>query len=125
MTLDVSSENIIVSPHGRESKTVLDSGFQAVNFGFQMLDSTLSVKLGFRIPIVSRILDSKARDSGFQKQRFPVFQDPDSLTWGELCRIGVVSIFTLSRMSEVKKIHSLSFNSPEIKHLEDVGTISS
>ena len=125
MTLDVSSENIIVSPHIRESKTVLDSGFQAVNSRSQMLDSTLSVELGFRIPIVSRILDSKARDSGFQKQRFPVFQDPDSLTWGELCRIGVVSIFTLSRMSEVKKIHSLSFNSPEIKHLEDVGTISS
>ena len=125
MTLDVSSENIIVSPHRRESKTVLDSGFQAVNFGFQMLDSTLSVKLGFRIPIVSRILDSKARDSGFQKQKFPVFQDPDFLIWGELCCIGVVSTFTLSRMSEVKKIHSLSFNSPEIKHLEDVGTISS
>ena len=125
MTLDVSSENIIVSPHGRESKTVLDSGFQAVNFGFQMLDSTLSLKLGFRIPIVSRILDSKARDSGFQKQKFPVFQDPDFLIWGELCCIGVVSTFTLSRMSEVKKNHSLSFNSPEIKHLEDVGTISS
>ena len=125
MTLDVSSENIIASPHGRESKTVLDSGFQAVNFGFQMLDSTLSVKLGFRIPIVSRILYSKARDSGFQKQKFPVFQDPDFLIWGELYCIGVVSTFTLSRMSEVKKIHSLSFNSPEIKHLEDVGTISS
>ena len=125
MTLDVSSENIIASPHGRESKTILDSGFQAVNFGFQMLDSTLSVKLGFRIPIVSRILDSKARDSGFQKQKFPVFQDPDFLIWGELCCIGVVSTFTLSRMSEVKKNHSLSFNSPEIKHLEDVGTISS
>ena len=125
MTLDVSSESIIVSPHIRESKTVVDSGFQAVNSGFQMLDSSLSVELGFRIPIVSRILDSKARDSGFQKQSFPVFQDPDSLIWGELCRIGVVSTFTLSRMSEVKKIHSLSFNSPEIKHLEDVGTISS
>ena len=83
------------------------------------------MKLGFRIPIVSRILDSKARDSGFQKQKFPVFQDPDFLIWGELCCIGVVSTFTLSRMSEVKKIHSLSFNSPEIKHLEDVGTISS
>ena len=103
MTLDVSSENIIVSPHGRESKTVLDSGFQAVNFGFQMLDSTLSVTLGFRIPIVSRILDSKARDSGFQNQKFPVFQDPDFLIWGELCCIGVVSTFTLSRMSRLKK----------------------
>ena len=125
MTLDVSSENIIVSPHGRESKTVLDSGFQAVNFGFQMLDSSLSVELGFRIPIVSRILDSKARDSGFQKQSFSVFQDPDSLIWGELCRIEVVSTFTLSRISEVIKIRSFSFNSPEIKHLEDVGTISS
>ena len=125
MNLDVASENIIVSPHIRESKTVLDSGFQALNSRFQMLDSTLSVELGFRIPIVSWILDSKARDYGFQKQRFPVFQDPDSLIWGELCRIVVVSTFTLSRMSEVKKIHSLSFNSPEIKHLEDAGTISS
>ena len=67
MTLDVSSENIILSPHIRESKTVLDSGFQAVNFGIQMLVSTLSVELGFRIP----------------KQKFPQFQDPDSLTWGE------------------------------------------
>ena len=44
---------------------------------------------------------------------------------GLLCRIGVVSTFTLSRMSEVKKNHCSSFNSPEIKHLEDVGTISS
>ena len=50
MTLDVSSENIVVSSHVRESKTVLDSGFQAANSGFQMLDSSLSVELGFWIP---------------------------------------------------------------------------
>ena len=29
----------ISSPHIRESKTVLDSGFQAMDFGFQELDS--------------------------------------------------------------------------------------
>ena len=43
----------------RESKTVLDSGFHAVDSGFQLLDSrTLSVELGFRIPISSGIPDS-------------------------------------------------------------------
>ena len=47
------------SPHARESKTVFDSGFYAVGSGFQLLDSrTLSVELGFRIPISSGIPDS-------------------------------------------------------------------
>ena len=48
------------------------------------------VKLGFWIPIISRIPDSlscipdsKAQDSGFHKQNFYGFRDPDSLTWGE------------------------------------------
>ena len=56
------------SPHVRESKKVLDSGFYAVDSGFQ----TLSVELGFWIPNVSGIPDSlscipdpKAQDSGF------------------------------------------------------------
>ena len=31
----------IISPHVRESKTFLDSGFQSVNSGFQALDSSL------------------------------------------------------------------------------------
>ena len=44
-----------ISPHVRESKTVLDSGFHPVDFGFGVLDS------GFRIP------DSSSVDSGFQK----------------------------------------------------------
>ena len=38
----------------RESKTVLDSEFPAVDSGFQILDSkSFSVKLGFRIPIAN------------------------------------------------------------------------
>ena len=57
------------SPHVRESKKVLDSGFYAVDSGFQ----TLSVELEFWIPNVSRIPDSlscipdtKAQDYEFQ-----------------------------------------------------------
>ena len=71
------------SPHVTESKTVLDSGFHALNSGFPVLDSRLLVKFGFWIPIFSRvpvslscIPDSKAqnfRESGIQI----------SLTWSE------------------------------------------
>ena len=47
-----------ISRHVRESKTVLDSGFHAVDSRVQLLDSrSFSVELGFRIPIVSGILD--------------------------------------------------------------------
>ena len=50
---------IKVSPHVRESKTVLDSGFHAVDSGFQLLGSrSYTVELGFQIPIVSGIPDS-------------------------------------------------------------------
>ena len=54
-------------------------GFQIPGTGFQ----SLSVELGFWIPIVSGIPDSvscipdsKTRDSGFHKQNFPVFRVP-------------------------------------------------
>ena len=74
------------SPHVRESKTVMDSGFQS-----------LQVELAFWILIVSGIPDclscipySKTQDSGFFsdllifcKQKFPGFRNLDSLTWGE------------------------------------------
>ena len=33
--------------------------------------------------LVSWIPDSKARDSGFHKQKIPGFRIPDSLTWGD------------------------------------------
>ena len=64
-------------------------GFHAVDSGFQVLNSSVGFRLGFRIPIVSEILgssnwipDSKVQDSGFHKQQFPRFQNPNSLTWG-------------------------------------------
>ena len=70
------------SPHVRESKTVLDSGFHAMDSGFSLLYlKSFSEDLGFRIPIVSGILDSyscipdsKAQDSRFQKQNFLRFR---------------------------------------------------
>ena len=73
---------MILSPHVRESKTLLDSGFHAVDSGFQLLDSRyFSVELGFRIRIVrgipdsyTCIPDSKAQDSRFHKQKFPRFR---------------------------------------------------
>ena len=51
---------------------------------------SLSVKLGFWIPILSRIPDSLrcipdsiAQDSGFYKQKFHGFRNTDSITWSD------------------------------------------
>ena len=71
-------------------KGIQDSlGFWIPHHGFG-IPGSLSVVLEFRIPIVSGIpdslnciLDSKAQDSGFHKQKFPGFTNPDSLTWGD------------------------------------------
>ena len=72
--------------HIRESKTGLDSGFHTIDSRFQVLDS-LFVELGFGILIVSRspdslscISDSKAKGSGFYKQKILGigFRIPDS-----------------------------------------------
>ena len=62
-------------PHVRQSKVVLDSGSNALDSKFHVLDSgsvSLSVVLGFRIQMISGIPDSlscipdsKAQDSGF------------------------------------------------------------
>ena len=46
-------------PHVRESKTVLDSGFHTVDFGFQVLDSSIcqwNLKSGFQSLVGFRIL---------------------------------------------------------------------
>ena len=43
------SPRAILSPHVRESETVLDSGFHAVDSGFRVLDSGFQHS-GFRIP---------------------------------------------------------------------------
>ena len=68
-------------PHTREFKTVLDAGLHTMDSGFsvQILDSrSLSVELGFRIPLISGISgsqscipESKAQDFVFQEKKFP------------------------------------------------------
>ena len=53
-----------VKPHVRESKTILDSGFYAVDSGLR----SLSVKLGFLISNVSGIPDSLSCIPDFKAQ---------------------------------------------------------
>ena len=100
-----------VSPHVRESKTVLDSGFHPVDVripgtGFQYL----SVELGLLIPIFSMIPDSlscipdsKTPYSGFHKQKCLGFRSPDPITWDEkqlqLCAVGNSSTRCCSAIS--------------------------
>ena len=69
-----NAPGMTLSLHVRESKTVLDSGFQAVDSGSSdwILDS-------LRIKLHS---DSKAQQSRYHIQKFHGFQNPDSLTWG-------------------------------------------
>ena len=52
--------------------------------GFHVYDSGFFVS-GTWIPdsIFGGILDSKAQDSRFHKKKFPRFQNPDSVAWGE------------------------------------------
>ena len=54
-----SADSRQLSPHVRESKTVLESGFRTVDSGFQVLDSSICQEnldsgfqslVGFRIP---------------------------------------------------------------------------
>ena len=71
------------SPHVRESKTVLDSGFHALNSGFSVLDSRLLVKFGFWIPIFSRVPDSLSCIPDSKAQNFPESGIQISLTWSE------------------------------------------
>ena len=80
------------SPHVRNSKNLLDSEFR------YWIPDSLAVKLGFQIPILSRIPDclscnsnSKDLDFGFHKknlldsglhveQKFPGFRNPNAFT---------------------------------------------
>ena len=89
-------EPSLASPHIRESKTVLDVRFHALDSGFRIPDSR------HRIPVfVSETLDSLScisccksqvsdstskifPDSGFYKQTFSRFRNPDSLSWSDL-----------------------------------------
>ena len=71
------------SPHVTESKTVLDSGFHALNSRFPVLDSRLLVKFGFWIPIFSRVPDSLSCIPDSKAQNFPESRIQISLTWSE------------------------------------------
>ena len=70
------------SPHVRESKTVLDSGFHAVNSGFQVLDSSLcqwNLDSGFKS--LEGYTDSKAQDCGIRKQFSRFWIPPAKIYW--------------------------------------------
>ena len=110
---------IAVSLHVRESKTVLDSGFHAVDSGFQLLDSTsFSVELGFRIPNLYSGLEGpgfqipqakRFLDSGFQVQKFAGLRNPDTLPWGEHLRIWVLDSADLRKeinMITILRLHT-------------------
>ena len=69
--------------------TVLDS-VQVVESGLQVVDwlDSLSVELGFWIPIVSRILGSLGLGFRIPQKKIPGFWNPDTLTWGDfLCEV--------------------------------------
>ena len=68
----------ISSPHVRESRTVLDCGFHAVDSVFQVLDSSIcqqNLDSGFQMLWDSGFLEQY---SGFHKQNFPGFRIPQA-----------------------------------------------
>lgn len=61
-------------PETKAIQDVLDSRFHSLNSGGQVMDyGSLLVELGFPIPIIWGIPDSKPQDSGLHKQKFPGF----------------------------------------------------
>ena len=82
--------HVMVAPRkGIQGSLGLDSTQWIPDSRYWIPDS-LSVELGFRIPIVSGIPDSfscipdsTAQDSKVHQQKFPRFQNSDSLSWGD------------------------------------------
>ena len=97
--------------------------------GFHLLDSrSFSVELGFRIRIVSGILDSytcipdsKAQDSGFHKQKFPTFRIPNAkisrIPESEFLYMGR-NFFLLNKCVDQVKNHLKSCNLSRMKVTE-------
>ena len=97
--------DLLVSPRARESKTVLDSVFHAVDSGFQLLDPSLSQwnlesgfqsLVGFRIPwAVFRIPKPRIPDS--TSRNFP----------GSRIRIPLRFLFEIRSITEISSVESL------------------
>ena len=97
--------------------------------GFHLLDSrSFSVELGFRILIVSGILDSytcipdsKTQDSGFHKQKFPTFRIPNAkisrIPESEFLYMGR-NFFLLNKCVDQVKNHLKSCNLSRMKVTE-------
>ena len=79
----------IFSPHVRESRTVLDSGFQSL--------------IGFRIPSAGFRTSKPRIPDSTNKKKLPGFRNPDSLTWGE-----IFAKFSLSKAEKAMKRFILS-----------------
>ena len=65
-----------MSPHVRETKTVMDSGFHAVDSGFRLLDSRSFSGLDSRFQLSFRMGMPRIPDSTSQK--FPRFRIPQA-----------------------------------------------
>ena len=69
--------------------------FQQADSGFPLFSGILDSK--------SWILDSRAQYSGFHKQKFPGFRNPDYLTWGD-------------DYNSLVKFWRMSFKEPRLPH---------
>ena len=107
-------------PYVRESKTVLDSGFDTVDSSLCQwnLDSGFHSFVGFQIPWAvfwipkSRILHSTSKiflNCGFQKQKFPGFLNQNSLTESEKVLFLLVHLLS-SKTQGIAKGNKLAMN---------------
>ena len=89
---------------------LMDSGFHRIDLGdVQVLD--------FWFQSLSWFPDSKAHDSGFHKQKFPGFQNPDCFTWDETLKYWSGTQISLGqRLSwKIYKVYTYASNL-ETKH---------
>ena len=107
------------SSHVREPRTVLDSGFHARN-SFRIpgnYSRSMSVELGFRIPIFSGIPNPRFRFLGqnFRGFRIPnakICRIPEFITWGETMPYSIrktVTILKLPVLVPMLAWHQFSF----------------
>ena len=92
--------DLLVSPRARESKTVLDSVFHAVDSGFQLLDPSLSqwnLESGFQSLVGFGIPDSLSCIPDSTSRNFP----------GSRIRIPLRFLFEIRSITEISSVESL------------------